>query len=307
MKVIGAFAVHFFVAALAVPMLTLFSASLAYSLLGHFFSTDASPQMFYSDHFISVAIIVGLCLGYAVCDMVTRRGAVWVWVPFTLIFLLRVLTWKESVLFHSGVFGHFFTEDCQIQNWRDPTLASRCGDKLLLTQAFIGSMAYSIGSFLHGAVRRRIPERGKSAPLLGTLLLKTRLNIGAAIALTSYLLMLAVHSGTQFGHTQSGWLLPLDYLLHGWPLIAANVAFYGYLCWVGFGFIRGTKGRERVFMIGWAANILLSPIEILRPEWAAAIKYIGMFGLTVALFAALSLLRTSFAADPEVEVRRELP
>jgi hypothetical protein len=60
-------------------------------------------------------------------------------------------------------------------------------------------------------------------------------------------------------------------------------------------------------MIGWAAQILLSPIETLRPEWAAAIKYMGMFGLTVALFAALSLLRTSFTADPEVEVRRELP
>jgi hypothetical protein len=69
-----------------------------------------------------------------------------------------------------------------------------------------------------------------------------------------------------------------------------NVAFYGYLCWLGFWFIRGTAGPERLFMVGWFANILLSPLETLRPQWAVAIKHIGTLGLAVALLAAFSLL-----------------
>jgi hypothetical protein len=46
-------------------------------------------------------------------------------------------------------------------------------------------------------------------------------------------------------------------------------------------------------MVGWFANILLSPIETLRTQWAVAIKHIGTFGLGVALLAALLLLLTS--------------
>ncbi|HSM87045.1 MAG TPA: hypothetical protein VLT16_12880, partial [Candidatus Limnocylindrales bacterium] len=81
-----------------------------------------------------------------------------------------------------------------------------------------------------------------------------------------------------------------DFVLHGWPLVAVNLALYGYLCWLGFWFIRGTGGRERLFLVGWFANILLSPIETLQSRWVVAINYIGAFGLALALLAALSLL-----------------
>jgi hypothetical protein len=43
-------------------------------------------------------------------------------------------------------------------------------------------------------------------------------------------------------------------------------------------------------MLGWFAGILLSPLETLRPQWAVEIKYTCVFGLAVAVLAALSLL-----------------
>lgn len=120
-------------------------------------------------------------------------------------------------------------------------------------------------------------------------LLTTRVRTVVALGLTAFVFALAI---LHWGHTKSGWLIPPLYFgaRRSWPLIAVNVAFYGYLCWLGFWCIRGTVGLERFFMVGWFVNILLSPLERLRPQWAVAIKHIGTLGLAVALLAALSLL-----------------
>lgn len=73
-------------------------------------------------------------------------------------------------------------------------------------------------------------------------------------------------------------------------MIAVNVFLYGYVCWLAFWVIRGTKGPESLFMVGWFAGILLWPLKMLYPQWTVAIKYIGAFGLAVAFLVALSLL-----------------
>src|ERR1700730_7406778 len=100
----------------------------------------------------------------------------------------------------------------------------------------------------------------------------------------------------RWGHTKSGWLFTTGLVLHGWLPTALDVFFYGYLCWLGFWFIRGTKGPEGVFMVGWSAGVLLSPLAALRPQWAVAIRHLGAFGLAVALLASLSLLLEPMAA-----------
>jgi hypothetical protein len=69
-----------------------------------------------------------------------------------------------------------------------------------------------------------------------------------------------------------------------------NVFIYGYMCWLGFWFIRGTEGRERFFMVGWFAGVVLWPLKMLRPEWAVAMRHISALGLAVALLAAVALL-----------------
>jgi len=120
-------------------------------------------------------------------------------------------------------------------------------------------------------------------------LLTTRLRAGVATGLTALVFALAVRDALHLGHKR-GRLLPLDFMLHGWPLVAANIIFYGYLCWLAFWFIRGSRGRERVVMVGWSATVLLSPLETLQHGWAMEIRYTCAFGLAVALLAALSLL-----------------
>ena len=119
-----------------------------------------------------------------------------------------------------------------------------------------------------------------------------------ALALTALVFALAVRDLLRLDHKR-GPLLPWDFVLHGWGLIVANVAFYGYLCWLGFCVIRGTAGRERAFAVGWLAAILLPPLELLRPEWAMAIRYMCVFGLAVSLLAVLALLLDfSVIVDP---------
>ena len=134
-----------------------------------------------------------------------------------------------------------------------------------------------------------------------TRLFTTRLRAGAAVALTAFVFTLAVRDLLHSVRARQ-WLWPLDLVLHGWPLVAANIVFYGYLCWLAFCFIRGTSGEERVVMLGWFAGVLVSPLEILRHGWALEIRYVGAVGLGVALLAAASLLlRLTIVGRPTVQ------
>lgn len=129
-------------------------------------------------------------------------------------------------------------------------------------------------------------------------LLTTRLRTAVALALTASSFALAIRDVLLLNHARSGWLLPFFFGLHGWPLFALNVAFYGYLCWLAFCFVRGTRGRERTFMIGWSVAVLLPPMERVRPEWAVVIRHTAVVALAVSLFAALWLLvHSSNASD----------
>jgi hypothetical protein len=123
------------------------------------------------------------------------------------------------------------------------------------------------------------------ANLLPNRLLTTRMRVGAALGLTAILLALAILHRSQ---ANSGWLFTNTW--HGWLPTGLDIFFFCYLCWLGLAFIRRTVGPERIFVIGWFATILLSPLATLRPQWAETVKNIGMFGLAVALLAALSLL-----------------
>lgn len=145
--------------------------------------------------------------------------------------------------------------------------------------------------------RINVPE-SNPARLLGT-----RAKVLVAIIITALALVLAIWRVVHF-HAKTGWLLPLDFVLHGWPLIVVNVAFYAYLWWLAFVFIRGTAGAERVFVVGWFANILLSTVETVRPQWARPVKYLSMFALLASLLAAIALLLdTSSPSDGDQSVR----
>ena len=124
-----------------------------------------------------------------------------------------------------------------------------------------------------------------------TRLLTTRLRIVLAMGWTASLLALAIRGIIRRSHV--GWLLPQSILFHGWVLIAFNVLIYGEICWIAFWCIRRTLGRERLFMGGMFADIVLWPAKMLLPQWSFAIRHVGAFGLAVATLAALTLLMDS--------------
>jgi len=111
------------------------------------------------------------------------------------------------------------------------------------------------------------------------------------MAWAAYLLALTIRGIIR--HSYAAWLLPESILFHGWILIVFNIVIYGEICLIAFWCIRRTIGRERLFMMGMFANILLWPARMLLPQWAFAIKHIGAFGLAVATLAALTLLLDS--------------
>ncbi len=157
MKLVLTFVFHFVIATLIVPGLAFISGGLLYSLMRYISSAATDPQRFYSDYLFLLVAASGLWLAYVVCDTFTNRSAVWVWLPALLAFALRVAVWRStgSVFFHSSVVEHFFTADCQIQNWRNANFASRCGDKLFLMQIVIGPFGYSAGAAIQRIVERR--------------------------------------------------------------------------------------------------------------------------------------------------------
>jgi hypothetical protein len=130
-------------------------------------------------------------------------------------------------------------------------------------------------------------------------LLTNRARTAVALVLTTLVLGIGIRAGVHVDH-KSAWLFPW----HGWPMIAINVCFYAYLCWLAFWFIRGTEGLERFFIVGWFVEILASPVGVLRPQWKIAINYVGLLAMAGAFVAALCLLLTpSDVAEPDSKAR----
>lgn len=170
MKRILAYGGHLLAATFAVPWLTIMASGLAYGVFSPFLTSVKTPQQFYSDHLIFLVVVVGALFSYAMSGTFTGRSALWVWIPATIVFLFRVLDWRAtgSALIGSGSFvEHFFTTNCQIQNWREGGFVARCSDKLYVTQLFAGSVAYSAGAAIRRVIsHRRLSNDAHTAPVM---------------------------------------------------------------------------------------------------------------------------------------------
>lgn len=111
--------------------------------------------------------------------------------------------------------------------------------------------------------------------------------------MTAFVLALGIRDQLHPARAECGWLITSDGWLPGWLVIVLNVGFYAAFCWGGFWFIRGNRGRERLFMVGWFTVFLLSPLKTLGPQWCVTVHYLDTFGLVVALVVAISLVLRS--------------
>jgi len=149
------------VASLHVPMLTFFSADLAYWLARYIGASTTGPQQFYSDHLLLLAGITGVVVGYVVCESVGSTSGLWVCIPALFVLGLRVAIWRSggSVLFHGSVIDHFVTADCQIQSWHDVGFSTRCDDKTLLMPLMLGCFGYSLGAAIQVFKAQKLRSR----------------------------------------------------------------------------------------------------------------------------------------------------
>ncbi len=91
MKRTLAYVGHIVIATLAVPWLTILAGGLIYGVFSPFLTSVNTPQQFLSDHLMFLVVVVGASLAYAVSGTFTSRSALWVWIPATIVFVLRVL------------------------------------------------------------------------------------------------------------------------------------------------------------------------------------------------------------------------
>jgi len=290
-KRIFTYVAHLAAATLAVPMLTIFLSSSVYSAVALIHS--ANPQQFYSDHILSATAVTALCLSYFVSGAPTSKPALWVWIPSTIGFIARVLSWREtgSVLFHSGIVEHFFAASCQIQDFRETTFGIRCGDKLFLTPMFVGGLAYSAGAAVRQAVQSRLSAAPRSIKPMSPplLLVTTRFRAFIAVASTGWVLALALHSQMRGGLCRWEW--QFSGLFPTWAVVMINIAFWGAIYWMGFAFASSPPRREeKLVLAGFIGSIMLGPVRALLPRIDGATHVLQTLLSVVSFSAALAIL-----------------
>ena len=294
---------HLCVATLVVPWLTLMvAAGLAFGIARPFITSTQTPQQFYSEHGIFLAAITGVLLSYSTSGIFTSKSAMWVWIPVTAVFVFRVLDWHASgsVLVGSGsLVEHFFTANCEIQNWRDATFDTRCPDKLFLTPLFLGSVAYSVGAAIHRVTHCWRPAEGSSIqPTEGIVaprrLVTTRFGAFLALALAGSFLGSRLHAEVVSAH-QSSWRL-LDFgFFPTWMVVAINIAFWSGIYVMGIGFARAPLRKdEKAILVSLGGTLMLSPIASLFPRISGLVHIAQTMLCLTAFLAALTILLSLF-------------
>lgn len=297
MKRILAYGGHLLVATLAVPWLTMMAAGLAHGVFSPFLASVNTPQQFYSDHVIFLVVVVGMLLSYGMSGRFTSRSALWVWIPATTVFVFRVLDWRASgsALVGSGSLSeHFFTVNCQIQNWREAGFDERCHDKLFLTPLFIGSLSYSAGAaiqrFIHG------PHPPKEASAVSTegipaprRIFTSRLGALLALVLTGSFLGGSLHA--EMTAETFSWTWLFSGVLPAWLVLPINIAFWAAIYFAGIGFARAElRKEEKGLLVSIVGNLMLIPVAALFTRIGGPIRVVQTMLSLTAFLAALAIL-----------------
>lgn len=122
-------------------------------------------------------------------------------------------------------------------------------------------------------------------------LITSKFTAAIAVILTGYITVLTLRSAFWQSPHHFRWILPLDYRLPPWAVLAANLVLYASILWLCIVFPAALQGKERVLVAGWIPNLLLSPIQgIVSASLAAAIQYLKAASIMVAFVAAVVIL-----------------
>ncbi len=289
-KRIFEYSFHLVVATLAVPFLTMILSALVYPLAA--LISAANMQQFYSDHILALSTVTGLGLAYIVSDTFASRCALWIWIPSTLGFVARMLSWRSdgSVLFHSGIIDHFFTANCQIQNYRELAFASHCSDKLFLTPLVVGSLGYSVGAAIHSVAQRRESVAVDSTAHVSKhlALITTRLGAFMAVAVTGSLLAGSLR--TEMTGRFHPWQWLCSGLLPTWAVVIVNIAFWGVIYRLGVHLVLAPMRKdEKAFLVAFVWNVMLNPVGTLIPRIIGGIHAVQTLLGLISFLAGLAI------------------
>lgn len=300
MKRTLAYVGHLLVATLAVPWLTMLAGGLTYGIFSPFLTSVTTPRQFLSDHLIILVVIVGVLLANTLAATFTSRSALWVWIPATIVFVLRVLDWRAAggVLVGSGSFiEHFFTANCQFSNWREAGFDSRCPDKLFLTPLFLGGLSYSAGAAIHRIIHHWRPKGAPAMPV-GTVpgplqIVTTPLAALFALAFTVSVLGRQFHREIAAQH--SSWTL--SSFRPTWLAVTINIAIWGGIYAIGVIFVRAPFRRdEKALFVSLLGSFMLLPAAALFPR-TIGLVHIAQTMLSLTAFLAALVILLSFRKE----------
>ena len=288
---------HIVIATLAVPWLTILAGGLIYGVFSPFLTSVNTPQQFLSDHLMFLVVVVGASLAYAVSGTFTSRSALWVWIPATIVFVLRVLDWRAtgSALVGSGSFiEHFFTVNCQFNNWREGGFDSRCPDKLFLTPLFIGGLSYSAGAAIHRVIHYWRPPKDAPTTPVGAMpgqlqVVTTPFAALFALAFTGSVLGRRFHE--EVAARPSSWTWLSFGSLPTWLVVTINIAIWGGIYAIGINFARAPFRRdEKALFVSLVGSFMLLPVAALLPKTSGLIHIAQTMLNLTAFLAALAIL-----------------
>jgi len=230
------------------------------------------------------------------CGTFPDTSAQWVWVPATMAFLFRVIDWRTtgSVLTGPGsLVEHFFTANCQIQNYSEAGFATRCFDKLFVTPLWIGTLAYSAGAVIHRASAPRHSLGHESALRTTTITRRSRIvttRFGALLAILVTGSSLGFRFHTKTAETYS-WTLFGSSVWPNWANVLLNIAIWGGICLIGIGFIRAPLPKTEKAMFGsYTGNAMLVLVGGLFPRIGGTTQVLQTLLSLTAFLAALAIL-----------------
>jgi len=260
---------------------------------------------------IFLVAIVGALLAYALSTTFTSRSALWVWIPATIVFVLRVLDWRAagSALVGSGsLIEHFFTANCQFNNWREGGFDSRCPDKLFLTPLLIGGLSNSAGAAIHRVIHYWRPPKDAPTspvgPMPGQLQIVTTPFVAFfALAFTGSVLGRRFHE--EIAAQPSSWAFLSFGFLPTWLVVILNIAMWGGICVIGIGFVRAPfRKDEKALFVSLVGSYMLLPVAALFPRTGGLIHIAETLLSLTAFLAALAILlslRKEHAGSPPSE------
>jgi hypothetical protein len=120
-------------------------------------------------------------------------------------------------------------------------------------------------------------------------LITTRFRALLALVVTAWFFATCFHPMTWIKTLPWTWMFAG--ILPPWAVVIINVAFYGYIIWLGIVFAVDTiRKEEKTIWVAIAATVILTPVRLLVPSIKGPVQWVRAGLFFIAFLAAVALL-----------------